>query len=806
MRMKNKLLVLIFCMGSFLPCKIYSHNWLYSDSLFFSSLQLDIPDMEDVKNSVKTGNYSSAKSLLLQYKRLGGGGKWFMEPFVSERVSNETDNSADSICMHYIYDDINSKRPYVEGSVFMGEHFDWLFNPRKSNDPNYAIEWTYSCVSRINFLNKLVKAYKETGNEKYLKKWIWFMYDFVEDNPLTVKPIWRTLDTAIRIRTWLNTYFTFRNSELFNAEDNALYLKLIYKHAEHLKNMLLKDPKRTGNHVTTECAALFTIGCVFQEFKKAEEWRTIAIDRYMNEIKKVVPPDGLQAELSPSYHYGVVATYKQLYDIAKVNDIELPDSFTSRLLDMYRAPVLLMDQWGDHVRTNDSSLKNIKGISKEGLKIGYDPVLAWVVSDGKEGEELPSTTSLNYAGFYMMRSGWRDNGMFLFFRGGPQGIGHVEQEKLQIVLKAWGKTLLFDPGKYPYDQSDWRRFSINTPSHNTIIVDGKWQYRKKVIPEKFSPVDNLFCTTPLFDYVSSSYTDGYVTNIYNPRKSYQPQTWLNDRDTTVTHIRNVLYLKPYYALVIDQLEGNGEHVFDAHFHLDAPVASLNSNGHFVHSMRKDSVQVGIYAIDKENLHTEIIQGQKAPLLGWYPIEHRAIPTIRFRKKQKAPASFATFLYPYKNEKPVFSAEKIDVKSEQMMWGQRIVTDEETAEVVLDKKNSQSSFSFQSDLVGEVDVIAKGIVVRHSKVYENAVNIGIWGASYYQDKIFAFRFSDSTDVVLQQANDCTIVNNAGEKEVRIIIRKPFQKEVVIEPGEWVMISERKEEKTVQPKMFPLFNER
>ena len=100
------------------------------------------------------------------------------------------------------------------------------------------------------------------------------------------------------------------------------------------------------------------------------------------------------------------------------------------------------------MRTNDSSLKKIKEISKEGLKIGYDPVLAWVVSDGKEGEELPSTTFLNYAGFYMMRSGWRDNGMFLFFRGGPQGIGHVEQEKLQIVLKAWGKTLLFDPGKF----------------------------------------------------------------------------------------------------------------------------------------------------------------------------------------------------------------------------------------------------------------------------------------------------------------------------------------------------------------------
>lgn len=316
-------------MGVCLPYKIYSHDWLPSDSLFFSSLRLDIPDMLNVRNSVEKGDYSAAKFLLLQYKRLAGGGKWFMEPFVAERLSDETDIAADSVCMHYIYDDINLKRPYVEGRVYMGEHFDWLFNPRESGDPNYTVEWTYSCVSRINFLNKLVVAYKKTGNEKYLEKWRWFMYDFAKDNPLTVKPIWRTLDTAIRIRTWLNTYLTFRNSARFTAEDNTLYLKLIYEHAEHLKNTLLRDFERTGNHVTTECAALFTMGCVFQEFAKAEEWRTVAMNRYVDEIKKVVPPDGLQAELSPSYHYGVVATYKQLYDIAKINDIRLPESFTS---------------------------------------------------------------------------------------------------------------------------------------------------------------------------------------------------------------------------------------------------------------------------------------------------------------------------------------------------------------------------------------------------------------------------------------------------------------------------------------------
>lgn len=802
--MKAKYLFFIFYISIFLSCKVLGNDWLCSDTLFFNSLRLDLLELKDVKRCIEKEDYIGAKFFLLQYKRATNLGKWFSEPYVSTTFSDKIDRAADSICMHYIYDDINVKHPYVNGMVFMGKDFDWLFNPRKKTDPNYAIEWTYSRVARVNFLNKLVQAYKKTGNDKYLRHWIWFMYDFIKDNPPTIKQVWRTLDTAIRVRTWLNAYYSFRNSNLFTADVNTTYLKLIYAHAVHLKNGLLVDDSRTGNHVTTECAALYTIGCVFQEFKEAMKWREIAIDRYMKEIGKVVPPDGFQAELSVSYHYGVVATYKHIYDIAKINNIQLPIGFTSRLLDMYRAPVLLMDQWGDHVKTNDSSRKNIKKMSKDGLKIGYDPTLAWVASNGKEGEELPSTTSLNYAGFYMMRSGWNDNGLFLFFRGGPAGIGHAEQDKLQLVLKAWGKELLFDPGKYPYDQSEWRRFSINTPSHNTAIVDGKWQYREKVIPKKYYPVDNVFCTTPLFDYVSSSYTDGYVTNVYEPQKGYRPQVWRNDRDTTVTHIRDVLYLKPYYALIIDQFEGNGEHMFDVLYHINASAAELDSVKCHVYSLRNDSVQIGLCALDTTKMQTDIIQGQKDPLLGWYPIEHRPIPTVRFRKKQEVPATFATFLYPYRNIKPKFKVEDVNNGLDNSIFGKRIFTEEEVVEVILNKKKNQINFDYHSSLVGNVGIEAKGLVIRQSKVY-STINIGMLGAvSYYNDD-FDVRFSKPVNVLLQPKGNSIIIF-VEKTPVKILISKPFEKMVEIKPNEWLMVSEEKMEKIKQPIMLPSFNKR
>src|SRR6202012_1595353 len=119
------------------------------------------------------------------------------------------------------------------------------------------------------------------------------------------------------------------------------------------------------------------------------------------------------------------------------------------------------------------SAVDIAAKAREGLQLGDDPLLAWAASHGAEGEAPPESAALPQAGFYAMRGGWRRDDVFLFFRGGPTGINHEHEDMLEVVLRAWNKTLLFDPGTYSYDQSDWRRYVLGTASHNTIIVDGK---------------------------------------------------------------------------------------------------------------------------------------------------------------------------------------------------------------------------------------------------------------------------------------------------------------------------------------------
>ncbi len=106
--------------------------------------------------------------------------------------------------------------------------------------------------------------------------------------PITISS---TVPRSRRTRTWL-------------------YLKLNYEHAKLLLHGL-DQPGRTGNWVATECGALYTIGALFPEFRDAAAWRQTAIDRISQELDRVVPPDGFEAELTPTYHYVALTGYRQ---------------------------------------------------------------------------------------------------------------------------------------------------------------------------------------------------------------------------------------------------------------------------------------------------------------------------------------------------------------------------------------------------------------------------------------------------------------------------------------------------------------
>ncbi len=466
----------------------------------------------------------------------------------------------------------------------MGQDFNWTYNPVSKSDPGFTQEWTWCVISRTQFWEHLAKAYWNTLDEKYAAEWGAELTDFARKNNRFNKlapgepSLWRTLDASERMNeSWPYAYSHFVNSPAFTPEAQWIYLRMMLEHGDLLRKTL-EDRNRKGNWVTSECFGLYTIGALFPELKQAKDWRTFALNRLLEEVNCTVPPDGYEAELSPGYHYFSLSSLVGPMKLAKLNQMEIPEALRAKILAMYKGPAILMDQGGTVPATNDSCPINVVGLAKRGLQLlGNDPVLNWIASGGKEGAALPTSTMLPYAGFYAMRGGWNLDDTYLFFRAGPAGMGHEHEDMLEIVLRAWNKTLLFDAGNYCYDHSDWRRYAIGTASHSTIIVDGKWQHRGVLAPPWTEPVRNPWYATPLFDYVSGCYDGGYQTSIYNPKIQGSPQTWMGEKDYSVYHTRRILFLKPYYALLIDTLDGTGTHRYDAHFHLDAPSAKLDQD-------------------------------------------------------------------------------------------------------------------------------------------------------------------------------------------------------------------------------------
>ena len=699
-----------------------------------------------------------------------------------------TDPAGELICAHIIRNNTYGTLP-PEGS--MGADWDWTFNPTPRDDPAFTDEWTWCVVSRMEFWMRLADAYSRTRNEKYAREWVAELRDFAAKNRLNDDgrhgrvTLWRTLDSAKRMAvSWPYAYRRFLASPALTPDANWLYLKLVCDHAACL-TAGLNNESRSGNWVTSECQALYTIGVLFPELREAARWRDVAVSRMVKEMERMVLPDGMEAELAPGYHVVALNSFRGMVQLATEHHYVLPATFIVKIRDMYKALVMIMDQSGAVVPTNDSAgFVDATQQAQRGLELMSDPVLSWASQAQRSGAGLPNSTRLPFAGFYALRGGWKPDDLFLFFRAGPTGLAHEHEDMLQIVLRAGGRTLLLEPGIYSYDHSDWRRYALGTASHNTIIVDGKWQHRGPSAISTLQPVNNPWVTTPVFDYVAGIYDGGYQTCDYDPTKQSRPMRWVGPVDRSVVHTRHVLYLRPAYVVVLDSLDGSGTHTFDAHFHLEAPAAAVIGPDQAVFSQHGTGMELGLYPLEHEHLVVDVVQGQKDPLLGWLPAEHRPIPTVRFRKVQAAPATFATLLYPFDGNAPVVHANAIPCKT-RGVWSERLTTPLEIAEITLSTDCSARSLDYDSAIRGPVTAHAAGVVVRQPKLGDEIS--GGWFLTVYCDEHIAYTTTSPAALLIAEHAGRLTAFNGGAQPVVISFTRPFTQSAVLASGVWTAIT-------------------
>lgn len=610
-------------------------RYAMSDEDLMDALDPDHPAMAEVLRIRDEEGMEAAKEALAEHFRTRTEPVWFIDPHDEVEADSSTLKTADNALEHRI-----------RGHQF-GEEIDWFENPTTAPDREFNKEWTMAMV-RMHWWVDLARAGRATGEARYIRELADQFLHFRETYPIPVErsgwlsshplkytvPEWRTLEMGVRLSsTWINAFYYALGSEAFDTHLICEFLKSFHEMADHLLKFT-RVREMSNNWVTNETRSLYNAGVLFPEFTASEEWKTVAADRMWTELDKQLYPDGAQWELAPGYGAGVLGQFRNVYQLAQLNDEPLPDGYLDRLEASYDY-YLYSSVDGKMAAFGDSGHGNARRILRWGAEdFPERQDFVWMATDGEEGQRPTALTSeFPWAGQYVMRSGWDPQDRFMIIDAGPYGTGHQHEDKLNFELWAYGEYLITDPGSYTYNyDSPWRQFMTSSLSHNTVAVDHRGQHRgglrELYVAEE--PMDNFFEAADDLVTFRGSYNAGYGP----------------DRNLDVTHTRTVLFVQNRYWVLIDRMvpEDDAEHLYEALYMLRGDA---EAEGDVIRTAR-DGANLAIAGDASESVTVEVTEGQKEPVKrGWRKGGGSVVPspTGVVATQATGPAILATLLYP-----------------------------------------------------------------------------------------------------------------------------------------------------------------
>jgi len=421
-------------------------------------------------------------------------------------------------------------------------------------------------------------------------------------------------------RSWPDAFESLCRSPEVSDEVIVDFVKSCLEHGRHLR---AHHHRGANNHQVIELHGLFTLACFLPEFSEAREWRSYVIGRLPGIAARVFGPDGFTRELSSSYHKLSLLSYVGVIEVATESGFleEIPDPFRRQVERAFDACLGLVAPDGKLPPVNDSSRPGGREILRRGL--GLYPErrdFRFVVSGGKEGDP-PDRVScfLPYAGYAALRSGFGENDNLLVFDVGPLGSHHQHQDKLNVLVWSHGRELLYDGGGGSYESSRFRRYAIDTYSHNTVLVDGLAQRRRlsKRMRESSKPIRARFSTSARSDFVCGTYKDPYGKGDPLPRKRVG--------EKVARHHRRVLFVKPDVFLVVDDLEPRDlrRHGYQARWHLKSVDAIEDPRTRSVITRDVGQPNLAIVPLRTRSMEVRVASGELDPeILGVHVLKHR----------------------------------------------------------------------------------------------------------------------------------------------------------------------------------------
>jgi hypothetical protein len=522
-------------------------------------------------------------------------------------------------------------------------------------------------LNRHQWLVRLGQAYRLTGDERYADAFASSITGWMAANPPRIGINWASsLEVAIRIVSWSWAAMLFRDSRAQSPELFARILGGVATHARHVERYL-SHYYSPNTHLTGEALGLVYAGLVFPELAGARRWVRLGRHILLQELGRQVLPDGVHFERATCYQRYTAEIYLHFLLLASRNGVALPAEVSERVERMVdvllqlRQPDGSMPQIGDAdggtwLPLSPRRPDDLRGVFAVAAAVFGRADFSWAAGDhapeplwlcdppsveasARLAARPPETTAALFpdGGYVVMRTAWDRRAHQLAFDVGALGCpvsgGHGHADLLSVQCAVSGEPVIVDPGTYGYTaEPEWRTFFRGTAAHSTVRVDGldqamprgpfAWDARPSARFLRFS-------TTGTLDVAEAEH--GAYAHLADP----------------VTHRRRVLWIKPRYWVIVDDLDGAAAHAVELRFQMAPLSAAVDASGWArVRGANGDGLH--IRAFSTVSLTAGVIAGATRPIGGWYSADYgqrQPAPALVYTTTSRLPLRIATLLYP-----------------------------------------------------------------------------------------------------------------------------------------------------------------
>jgi hypothetical protein len=553
-------------------------------------------------------------------------------------------------------------------------------------------------VASLPFLPALAQAYRYTGDVTYVSRICEAVDSWSGSESPARSTSWDAdLAVAMRAVSILYTLSLLPQSAL-PAESRRKMTRVILLSGSILE-LIVRKP--SFNHWVVNAFGLFCCGLAAREMEAGRRWMRAGASILESQLTQQFFADGVHGERSPGYMRLVVEVYLHYRALGQHHGVGFGADFDRRLHHACHALYRLCDQEGVPTRFGDDSDLNLLSsrTAAEAMALAAVmfrstelrarannfPALAfWLLGDKgyrefqslRCGSETARSFALSDAGYYAAQS---TTGALMLTCGAEltRNNGHSHADVFGFELRVKGDRVLVDAGTFAYFPSrQWRDYFRSTRAHNTVVVDG----RDQAVPQphdhfgwrKFPHVHvHAWSTSESHDLFDAEH-NGY-----------------GELEDPVVHRRRVLYVKPDYWVIIDDLLGRGDHFCELFFQFAPGEVLFEKAERTVARRQWGNLEIRQLA---EGCQADIVTGQEQPIRGWISSGYghkEPAPSLCFSRLGSLPFRFCSVILAVAAGEEVFTrqtGEWIEVRSDRFADRIRIPADvEEDAATTLERR-------------------------------------------------------------------------------------------------------------------------